>query len=78
VPYEWAERYPPDLVIKLIVSPEMALRRKPETGADEVQRRVEALRTLQWAPPTRIVEIDADQPAERVFREVAQAVWTHV
>jgi hypothetical protein len=78
VPYEWAERYPPDLVIKLIVSPEMALRRKPETGTDEVQRRVEALRTLQWAPPTRIVEIDADQPAERVFREVAQAVWTLV
>jgi thymidylate kinase len=78
VPYEWAERYPPDLVIKLVVSPETALRRKPDTGAIEVQRRVEVLRALRYAPPTAVVEIDADQVVDRVIRDAARAVWARV
>ena len=78
VPYEWAERYAPDLVIKLVVSPETALRRKPDTGAAEVQRRVEVLRALRYAPPTDVVEIDADQPVEGVIRDAARAVWARV
>ena len=78
VPYEWAERYPPDLVVKLVVSPETALRRKPDTGAAEVQRRVEVLRAFRYAPPTVVVEVDADQPLDDVIRDTAQAVWARI
>jgi hypothetical protein len=77
-PYEWAERYPPDVVIKLVVSQETALRRKPDTGADEVGRRVAALRALRYGPPAAVVEIDADQAVDRVIRDAAQAVWAHI
>jgi thymidylate kinase len=74
-PYEWAARHPPDLVIKLLVSPAVTLRRKPGMRMEDVQRRVDAVRCLQFAGPARVVEIDADAPLDQVSRKVKQAIW---
>lgn len=74
-PYEWADRHPPDLVIKLQVSPGATLSRKPGMHQAEAQRRVEAVRRLRFPPSARVVEIDADAPFDQVLRQVKRAVW---
>ncbi len=72
--YEWAARQPPDLVIRLNVSPAVAVARKPEMTVEEVTRRVAAVRSLTF-PGARIVDLDADQPLEVVLRQAKWAVW---
>lgn len=75
VPYRRAEIYPPDLVIKLHVSAAVALQRKPEMRPEEIRRRIEAIRSLRYPDPTRIVDVDADAPLDRVLLRVKQAIW---
>jgi thymidylate kinase len=74
-PYEWAALHPPDLVIKLLVSPDVTLRRKPGMRPDDVRRRIEAVRQLAYPETAHVVEIDADAPLDRVLLQVKQAVW---
>ena len=74
-PYAWAERLPPDLIIKLQVSPEVALSRKPEMTLDEVLRRVEAIRTLRY-PASRVLEVNADAPLEEVLLTIKRDIWS--
>jgi hypothetical protein len=66
---------PPDLVIKLQVSPAVARLRKPEMSHAELSRRVQAIRDLAFPEVTRVVEVDADQPLPEVLRQVKHAVW---
>jgi len=70
-----AELVPPDLVIRLHVPVDIALRRKPDTPPDQLQRKVEIVARLTYPPPARVAEINAAQPIERVLAEVKQAVW---
>ena len=74
--YEWANRYPPDLVIRLNVSPAVAVARKPEMTVEEVTRRVQAVRSLKFGPGAQVVDLDADRPLEEVLREVKWIVWS--
>ncbi len=72
-PYEWATRYPPDLVVKLRVSPEVAHGRKPEMPLNDFRRRVAAVESLDFA--TEVVVVDADRPADEVLYHVKRLVW---
>lgn len=72
-PYEWAARYPPDLVVKLRVSPEVAHRRKPEMPLGDFERRVAAVESLHFATDT--VTVDADRPADEVLNHVKRLIW---
>lgn len=74
-PYAWAARHPPDLVIKLLVSPGVTLGRKPGMRLEDVSRRVDAVRALTFAEPAHVVEIDADAPLEQVLQRVKDAIW---
>jgi len=77
-PYEWADRHPPDLIVKLNVSPQAALRRKPETGVSEVERRLRAIHTLAYPPPAAVAEVDADRPLPDVSLDVKRLVWDRI
>jgi thymidylate kinase len=76
-PYRWAEEFPPDLVIKLNISPDVACLRKPEMEPAESRRRVETIRGLAF-PMSDIVEIDADAPLEEVLLKVKRAIWASI
>ncbi|HEU4641452.1 MAG TPA: sulfotransferase [Gemmatimonadaceae bacterium] len=77
-PYHWAERYPPDLVIRLNVTPAVAVERKPEMSVAEVERRTRAVRSIALPPQTQVVDIDADRPIGEVVREVKRLVWNMI
>jgi hypothetical protein len=69
------ELSPPDLVIKLNITPEAALSRKPETPVDQVRRGVDLLRRLRFPDTTRVVDLNAESPLEEVLLQAKQAVW---
>jgi ABC-type cobalamin/Fe3+-siderophores transport system ATPase subunit len=66
---------PPDVVVRLNVPMDVAASRKPETPTDQLRRKVEVVAQLQFPAGTRVIEVDAAQPLERVLLDVKQAVW---
>lgn len=72
---QMVEKTPPDLIIKLNVTPEVALARKPNSPAQGVRKKVTAVQALQFSSDTTVVEIDATQPLQAVLQEAKQAVW---
>jgi hypothetical protein len=75
VPYRWAEMHPPDLVVKLVASEAVALRRKPDMSRAEVARRIAAVRALRFGRPARTLVVDADAPLADVLQIVESAIW---
>ncbi len=76
--YLLAERQPPDLVIRLRITPEVAVRRKPDMSEAEIVRRDSAIGSMTWGEGTRVVDVDAGQPLDDVIREVLVAIWEEV
>ena len=74
-PYLLAEEYPPDVVIKLMITPDIAVKRKKDMSLEESRQRVEAIKTLHYGPGTKTVTIDANQPIDEVLLEVKRCLW---
>ena len=72
--YDLARRLPPDLVIKLVVTPETAARREPEMDPAIIRERIAALQQLEL-PGARVVCVDAEQPLAEVIRTVKHEIW---
>jgi hypothetical protein len=72
--YSLAHRLPPDLVIKLIVTPETAARREPDMDPAVMRTRIAAVPRLAF-PGARVVCIDAEQPLTDVIRAVKREIW---
>jgi thymidylate kinase len=74
-PYRWAEDNPPDIVLKLDVTPEVALLRKPDADIEEYQRRVAAIKSFKYPSKTEVVLLDAEEPLELVLLKAKMAIW---
>jgi hypothetical protein len=72
--YALARRLPPDLVIKLRVTPDTAARRRPDMEPAVILERINALQRLTF-PGARVVSVDAEQPLAKVIRAVKGEVW---
>jgi hypothetical protein len=77
-PYIEARLDPPDLVIKLMATPEVALMRRPEMSLEEVSRRLQVVESLQFPLTTRVVELNADDSLEEVALAAKQFVWDEI
>jgi thymidylate kinase len=71
--FEWMTRYRPDLVIRLNVDLDTAYARKPDHRREALARKIEIVHqfTFNGAP---IVEVDAQQPLEKVVADATSAV----
>ena len=72
--YARARQLPPDLVIKLVATPETAFRREPTMRRDLVRARIAAVGRLTF-PGARVVTIDAEQPLEEEMRAIKAEIW---
>jgi thymidylate kinase len=68
---------PPDLVIVLRVSPEVAARRRTEDPAEFVQKRAAEVWDADWTGIPALV-IDADQALELVVAQARRAIWSRL
>jgi hypothetical protein len=72
--YREARSRPPDLVLRLAVSPETAHARKPERGVEWSRWRVETVGSLAFGA-ARVVDLDAERPFEDVLLEAKRLIW---
>ncbi|MGF1540308.1 MAG: hypothetical protein ACFCU5_07625 [Pleurocapsa sp.] len=70
-----AATMPPDLVIKLKITPEVAKARKSETPSEMVHKKIAAVQALKFSPQTTVITVDAEQPLKRVLATAKRAVW---
>jgi hypothetical protein len=73
--FQLVDLSPPDLVIKLHVSPEVAAHRKPETPPAQLQTGIELVRQLRFPPTTTVLDLNAEHHLETVLLRAKQAVW---
>ena len=76
--YRMAALQPPDLVVKLHVTPEVAAQRKPGMQRENLVRRTQAVRQLTFPHATHVVDLDSDQPLGDVLRQIKEAIWERV
>jgi hypothetical protein len=60
------EACPPDVIVKLRMASDVAQRRRSDQPAEH---------ELRYPPSTRVVDIDVNQPVERVLFEAKHAIW---
>ena len=71
--FEWMTTYEPDLVLRLNVDVDTAFARKPDHRRDALARKIAVTPYLTYGAAP-IVDIDANQPLERVFKDAEAAV----
>jgi thymidylate kinase len=65
---------PPDVVFVIDIDPEEALRRKPDHEEEMVQRKTQALETVEIRS-TRAIRINGNRPREEVIQDVRRRLW---
>jgi thymidylate kinase len=70
----YAQMLPPDVLVVLRVSPEVAVTRRHDDDADAVRRRATEVFEFDWATTDAVV-VDADRPVAEVHRRISDAVW---
>lgn len=73
--YALAGALPPDLVLKLVATPEVLAAREPDMDLGVIRQRAGALRELAF-PGARVVCVDATQPLADVIRAVKREIWS--
>lgn len=71
--YRLAESYKPDILIKLMVEPEVAIMRKPDEDLNNIKQKVDIIKRIN-IPAKKTVEIDATMPLERVLENAYSEV----
>lgn len=79
ISFKVAKNTPPDVVIKFIVSPDVAKKRKPgEIDEKTSLTLTNRIKNIKFSEKTKIYEIDADKSKEEVLREVKKIVWESI
>jgi len=76
--YDRMVRCVPDLVIRLNIAPEKAVARKEDLNLATAEFKVGILHALEFAGDPPLIDIDAEQPFEKVLLEVKCALWQHL
>ena len=71
--YDWMERFPPDLVLRLNVDLATALARKPDHRPSSLERKVRDVPCLTFNN-ARIVDLDATLPLDTVIARAKAAI----
>jgi len=73
--FKLVDLVPPDLVIKLHVTPRVASQRKPETPQQQLLNGARMVQGLRFPSGTRVMDLDAEQPLSDVILQAKRAVW---
>jgi len=73
--FQIADLVPPDLVLKLHISPQLASQRKPATPTQQLRTGARMVAGLRFPPTTRVVDLDAERPLAAVLLEAKRALW---
>ncbi len=72
--YAQAAELGPDMVIKLRITPEAALARKPDHDLETIRRKCGIVDALDF-PGATVIEVDAGQPLADVVLRAKREIW---
>jgi len=75
--YSQMVKIQPDVVIKMIVSPGVAIQRKPEHDLNQLERKVEIIKKIQFKD-SKVYEIDANRPINEVELAIRRIIWENL
>lgn len=67
----------PNLIFKLILSPEESKRRRPDDNIDIIRRKHNIVKSLMFSSSV-VREIDAEQPYEKEILLIKNEIWQHL
>lgn len=70
-------KYHPDVVIKLIVNPEVAIKRKPEHSYEQIKKKTSIVLSLNFQGSNQY-EVDANKPIEEVDLKIKEIIWENL
>lgn len=74
-----AKLCPPDIAVKLIVPPEIAVQRKPGEINEETSRNLtERVKAVHFSNKTKCVEIDSAQEKKMVLLDIKRVIWNAI
>ena len=73
--YQLVNIYPPDILIKLKVPEEVALKRKPEMELDQIRKKSEAINKIQYHNRTKVYEVDTGGDLSNSLDKIKQIIW---
>lgn len=72
-----SQSFQPNLLFKLLLSPEESLRRKPEEDIEVIKKKAFATKKLTFKG-SRTIEISAEQPFETELIEIKNHIWNYL
>lgn len=72
-----AVSYHPDVVFKLILSPEESIRRKPQENYETVKKKHEIIKQLKYSASS-VYELDATMDYDEEIKMVKRIIWSHI
>ena len=67
----------PNIVFKLLLSPEESVRRKPENDINIIRKKHEIIKNLSF-PDSDVYIIDASQPYNDEILQIKEIIWQHL
>lgn len=67
----------PDIVIKLMLTPEESIRRKPFENYEAVKAKHEIIKNLDF-PNSSVYSVDATQPYNQEIIQIKKIIWSHI
>lgn len=70
------KRVQPDLLFRLIITPETSMKRKPEeqTDYESIRKKAEQFNGIKYSA-AKIIDIDAEKPYEEVLLDIKREIW---
>lgn len=72
--YKRIEHYNPDILVKLVVSPELAILRKPDHKAHIITEKARLIHHLV-CKEAYVINIDANMPIDEVLKTIKKEIW---
>lgn len=72
-----AEKHSPNIVIKLMLSPEESVRRKPENDIQVIQAKHEVIKSLHFEG-AKVYEVDAEHDYSEELRNIKSIIWSNL
>jgi len=73
-PYDWADNHPPDVVVKLNVSPKIAAKREKEYTERGIQNIIDSLEEVEFKNAT-VIEVNSDKDMDKVTEQILSEIW---
>ena len=67
----------PDLVIKMILEPEESIRRKPQERIEDVRKKHEVIKNLEFTK-AEVITVRADMDFDEEIRLIRATIWNHL